>query len=338
MKEKLDKRKFGNSRFSVTPLGLGLAALGRPGYINLGHADDLNQNYSVVSMEEHAHTILDAAWDAGIRYFDAARSYGRAEAFLGSWLTKRNIDLESVIVSSKWGYTYTAGWQVELLDSQKHEIKEHSLAVLQQQIKESKALLGSYLKLYQIHSATLDSGVLTNQAVLTELVRLRETGLAVGFSVSGEQQAETIWRALDVKFDGALLFSSVQATWNLLEQSAASALQAAHEAGLGVIIKETLANGRLTSRNDSSAFLSQKRLLEAQAKAHHTTIDALALAAVLQQPFVDVALSGAARVDHLQSNLQALDIKWDDALANLLDELVEPTEVYWHIRNQLKWN
>jgi len=338
LKEKLDKRRFGKNSFSVTPLGLGLAALGRPGYINLGHADDLNQNYGLVSMEEHAHTILDAAWDAGIRYFDAARSYGRAEDFLGSWLTKRNIDLNSVVVSSKWGYTYTAGWQVELLNGKKHEIKEHSLVVLKQQIKESKALLGNYLKLYQVHSATIDSGVLSNQPVLTELARLRDAGLEIGFTVSGAEQADTIWRALDVKFDGALLFSSVQATWNLLEQSAASALQAAHEAGLGVIIKETLANGRLTSRNASAEFLSQMMLLEAQAKAQHTTVDALALAAVLQQPFVSVALSGAARVDHLQSNMQALDISANDALANLLDELIEPAEVYWHKRSQLKWN
>ena len=63
-------------------MGLGLAALGRPGYINLGHATDLSRDYDVAAMADHAHTVLDAAWAAGIRYFDAARSYGRAEEFL----------------------------------------------------------------------------------------------------------------------------------------------------------------------------------------------------------------------------------------------------------------
>jgi len=116
LNEGMRNRKFGKNHFSVTPLGLGLAALGRPGYINLGHADDLKRNYGVESMEKQTHTILDAAWDAGIRYFDVARSYGRAEAFLSSWLIKRNIDQESVTVGSKWGYTYTADWQVELND------------------------------------------------------------------------------------------------------------------------------------------------------------------------------------------------------------------------------
>ena len=334
----MNKYPFGNNPFSVTRLGLGLAALGRPGYINLGHADDLNQNYDVLNMEKHAHIILDAAWTAGVRYFDVARSYGRAEVFLGSWLRKRSISPESVVVGSKWGYTYTADWQVKVQNGQKHEIKEHSLPVLKRQLKESQALLANYLNLYQVHSATLESGILTNQAVLTELARLRNTGVAIGLSVSGTKQAETIWRALDVKFDGVPLFSSVQATWNLLEQSATPALKTAHEAGFGVIIKEALANGRLTPRNTYPAFQPQMVLLKEQAKNHQVTIDALALAAILHQPFVDVVLSGAARIDHLQSNVQALDIAWDDTLVNILEQLVEPAETYWNKRTQLTWN
>ena len=162
-------------------MGLGLAALGRPGYINLGHGDDLKYNHDVTAMEAQAHSVLDSAWDAGIRYFDAARSYGKAEAFLHSWLAKRGITEKACTISSKWGYTYTADWQVNLPKGQKHEVKEHSLPVLQRQILESRALLGDYLDLYQIHSATLDSGVLANGEVLRELARLRSAGLMVFF-------------------------------------------------------------------------------------------------------------------------------------------------------------
>src|SRR6516162_7845028 len=100
---------LGGTGLKVSRLGLGLAALGRPGYINLGHADDLRHDYDVAAMEARAHAVLDAAWGAGIRYFDAARSYGRGEAFLGSWLTCRTIAPDRVVVGSKWGYTYTAG-------------------------------------------------------------------------------------------------------------------------------------------------------------------------------------------------------------------------------------
>lgn len=327
-------KRLGNTSLMVTPLGLGLAALGRPGYINLGHGEDLPESYDVAAMEAHAHAVLDAAWAAGIRYFDAARSYGRAEAFLGSWLKSREIPAAAVTIGSKWGYTYTAGWQVQLPEGQKHEVKEHTLPVLQRQLAESRALLGDALDLYQIHSATPDSGVFDNQAVLAELARLRDSGLAVGFSVSGPQQAEMIWRGVEIEMAGERLFASVQATWNILEQSATSALQAAHEAGMGVIIKEALANGRLTPRNQDP----EMQAVLALAQAYDVTLDALALTAVLHQPFVDVTLSGAARVDHLQSNLKALTVSWNESLAQQMAQFQEPAELYWQKRSQLAWN
>ena len=328
-------KELGQTGLHVTPMGLGLAALGRPGYINLGHAADLNRDYRIEAMEAHTHTVLDAAWDLGLRYFDAARSYGRAEQFLGSWLTSRQIEADQVTVGSKWGYTYTAGWQVE---AQKHEVKEHTLPVLQRQIGESRALLGHYLDLYQIHSATLDSGVLDNQAVLDELARLREGGLRIGLSLSGPKQADTLRRAMEIKIEGRLLFDTVQVTWNLLEPSAGGALQEAHEAGMGVIVKEALANGRLTPRNDRLAFAAQRLLLDELAAELGVGVDGLALAAVLAQPWAGVVLSGAATVEQLQANMAAFSVDWDDDLAGRLQSLAETPQTYWAIRGDLDWN
>ena len=230
----METRTLGATALPVTRLGLGLAALGRPGYINLGHADDLNRSYEVRAMEQHAHAVLDTAWELGIRYFDAARSYGRAEHFLASWLSSHEIEPDSVTVGSKWGYTYTADWNVT---AEHHEIKEHSLPVLKRQINESRGLLGSQLDLYQIHSATFESGVLDNKAVLSELARLRDDGLAIGLSVSGPAQSETLLRAMEIEFGGRPLFVAVQATWNLLAQEGSEALAQAHESCMGIIIK-----------------------------------------------------------------------------------------------------
>lgn len=323
---------LGQTGLRVSPIGLGLAALGRPGYINLGHAQDLSAGRDVAAMEIHAHAVLDAAWAAGVRYFDAARSYGRAEAFLGSWLQSRQLTPDQVTIGSKWGYTYTANWQVE---AEKHEVKEHSLPVLQRQIGESRALLGDFLDLYQIHSATLDSGVLQNEGVLAKLAQLKADGLKIGLSLSGDRQADTLYRALDIQLaDGRLLFDAVQATWNLLEPSAGAALQTAHEAGLGVIVKEALANGRLTPRSQEPKM----QLLRQLADKKGTTMDALALAGVLAQPWVGVALSGAAAVDQLQANVQATTVNWDAETAVRLQALVEPPAQYWHTRSQLAWN
>lgn len=328
----MNLHKLGQTGLQVSPIGLGLAALGRPGYINLGHAQDLSAGRDVAAMEHHAHAVLDAAWAVGVRYFDAARSYGRAEAFLGSWLQSRQLTPDQVTIGSKWGYTYTANWQVE---AEKHEVKEHSLPVLQRQIGESRALLGDFLNLYQIHSATLDSGVLENEDVLAELARLKADGLKIGLSLSGDRQADTLYRALDIQLaDGRLLFDAVQATWNLLEPSAGAALQAAHKAGLGVIVKEALANGRLTPRSQEPKM----QLLRQLAAEKGTTMDALALAGVLAQPWVGVALSGAAAVDQLQANVQAVTVDWDAETAVRLHALVEPPAQYWRTRSQLAWN
>lgn len=334
----MKQKPFGQSNLTITPIGLGLAALGRPGYINLGHADDLNRNYDVAAMEAHAHTVLDTAWQAGIRYFDAARSYGRSETFLASWLNSRKIDPATVTIGSKWGYTYTADWQVTVPDGQKHEVKAHTLPVLKRQWQESQTNLGKQLNLYQIHSATLDSGVLENRAVLTQLAQLRSQGTLIGLSLSGTGQSDTLWQAMEIEIDGQPLFGAVQATWNILEQSATAVLTAAHQAGMGIIIKEALANGRLTPRNRAPNFQPQMQTLSQLAQQHNTTLDALALAAVINQPFVDIVLSGAARTDHLHSNIEAINVHWQPQLAETLLGMGEETAVYWQTRSNLAWN
>ncbi len=315
----------------MSALGLGLAALGRPGYITLGHGADLGADRSVPAMEQQAHAVLDAAYASGLRYFDAARSYGRAESFLASWLAARGLRPGDVTVGSKWGYTYTANWQVH---AEHHEVKDHTLPTLQRQLAESRALLGPHLSLYQVHSATFESGVLDDAAVLSGLARLREEQVLVGLSLSGPAQADVLRRALEVRVDGVPLFSCVQATWNLLERSAGPALEEAHAAGWGVIIKEAVANGRLTSR-DTSPELQPLRELAAE---RGVPPDALALAGVLARPWVSVVLSGASTVEQLQSNVGALTAPWDAELEARLHGLVEEPRLYWKKRSALPWN
>jgi aryl-alcohol dehydrogenase-like predicted oxidoreductase len=305
-------RTLGSTGLQVTAIGLGLAALGRPGYLNLGHGEDLGPERSVEALERRCHEVLDAAYDAGVRYFDAARSYGRAEEFLGSWLSRRGIAPGSVTVGSKWGYTYTANWQV---DADPPEVKDLSVETFRRQLGETRSFLGDHLSLYQIHSATLSSGVLDDQDLREELAALRSSGVAIGFTTTGTEQAATIEHALEV---GG--FDTVQATWNLIERSAGEALQHAHDAGLGVIIKEALANGRLTKRGGPDA-----------------PGDAIALAGVRAQPFVDVALSGASTVEQLRSNLSAMEVEWTPQLDESLRGLIEPPDVYWENRSALAW-
>lgn len=330
------RRPLGSTGLMVTPIGLGLAALGRPGYITLGHARDLQGDYSVEAMQAHTHAMLDHAWAAGIRYFDAARSYGRAEEFLGKWLANRPIDEDDrPVVGSKWGYTYTAGWRVQ---AEAHEVKEHTLPVLMRQWQESRDHLDGFLNLYQIHSATLESGVLTRSDVLAKLAEIKAGGVAIGLSLSGANQSETLAAALETEVAGQLLFDTVQATWNVLEPSCGPMLQRAHHQGMGVIVKEALANGRLTARNQEPTFAPKLARLAAIARRHETTIDAVAIAAALAQPWASVVLSGAATQEQLDANLGALSISLSVSDWEELHTLAEAPEVYWSTRSRLPWN
>jgi aryl-alcohol dehydrogenase-like predicted oxidoreductase len=314
---------LGRTGPAVSRMGLGLAALGRPAYINVGHSSDLAGHTDVASLERVTHTVLDAAFADGVRYFDVARSYGKAEAFLADWLRQRGLRRGDVTVGSKWGYTYTADWR---LDAPVNEVKDLSLPNLRRQFLESSRLLGPYLRLYQIHSATTESGVLEDGDVIQELELLKAGGLAIGLTVTGPEQAATVRRALEVG-----IFDCVQATWNLLERSAGGALAAAHDAGVGVIVKEALANGRLTERGGVSELASS-------ARRAGTTPDALALAAVLAQPWADVVLSGASTVGEIESNLAALALDPGHELLHRLDRIQEEPAVYWQKRAQLPWN
>ena len=313
-------------------MGVGLAALGRPGYINLGRGEHL-AGRDEASMRARAFEVLDAAWAAGVRWFDAARSYGEAEAFLGEWLAARGVAPSDVCVSSKWGYRYNAAWQVTTAGGEPHEIKDHSLAHLLSQAEETAAALGDYVDLYQVHSATLESGVLDDGAVLGELLRLKEDrGWRVGASVSSPAQADVVLKALEAGGDDPV-FDCVQVTYNVLEQSAQDALVAAAARGVDVIIKEAMANGRV---------LRSAPLL-ARATDLGVSPDALALGCVLAQPFRPHVLSGAVTTDQLASNLGAVDcarrLAGDPALlAAIMAECRQDGAAYWADRGALAWN
>jgi aryl-alcohol dehydrogenase-like predicted oxidoreductase len=99
---------------------------------------------------------------------------------------------------------------------------------------------------------------------------------------------------------------------------------------MGVIVKEALANGRLTERAALAPLTSLAREL-------NTTPDALAIAAALAQPWADVVLSGAATHAQLESNLRALDADYRPAIEERLAGLAGPPEDYWSRRSALAW-
>ncbi|MEV7286593.1 aldo/keto reductase [Streptomyces sp. NPDC093252] len=309
-------------------IGLGLAAVGRPAYLTLDRAETLGENRTADALRTRTADLLTAAYAQGVRYIDTARSYGRAEEFLADWLTAHP-GIDDLVIGSKWGYTYTADWA---LDAERHEVKDHSLAAYERQRRETGALLGDRLDLYQIHSVTPGSPALTDRALHARLAETAAAeGVTVGFSTSGPAQADAIRAALAVTVDGEPLFRTVQSTYNALETSAGPALAEAHDAGLTVIVKEAMANGRLAAPHAPGP-------LRTVAEETGQGPDAVALALILREPWAGVVLSGATTVTQLAANLHAAVVDLDDDQLARLAPLAENPGTYWTHRAHLPWH
>ncbi|MCW2818604.1 MAG: aldo/keto reductase [Marmoricola sp.] len=309
-------------------LGLGTAALGRPEYLNLGHGRALGGRYAVEELRAHAIEVLEAAWASGVRHLDAARSYGAGEEFLGGWLADHPGRRAECRVGSKWGYTYVAGFE---RGATTHEVKDHTTATLERQWPETLTALGGPPDLYLVHSLTSDSPVLGDPVLLDRLRDLAGTGVRVGLSTSGPDQADVVRAAADLPDSP---FTTVQSTWNLLEPSVGAALAEVHEAGWFVVVKEAVANGRLTSAADDVPAD-----LAVVAGELGVGVDAVALAAALARPWADVVLSGASSRDQLASNLAGRDVVDEVARVDWADltDLPEDPRTYWTHRSSLPW-
>lgn len=312
-------------------LGLGMAAIGRPHYINV--RKNTIAKSDVRELKSNAFKVLDEAYNLGIRYFDTAPGYGLAEQLLIDWLANKNDS--SIQVATKWGYTYTANFDANALV---HEVKEHSISKLKEQWQVSKNLL-LFLTTYQIHSATLETGVLENVSVLNELAYLKsEFNLKMGISTTGEKQVEVIKKALDITVEGIPLFDTFQSTYNILDQSILSISAQLKQEGKQLIVKEALANGRIFRNSNYPEYDDFYTTLESLSKKYGVGVDAIALQFCTKTIPESIVLSGASTVVQLQENLKMNVFVLTEEELNLLKSFsVDPTW-YWNERKQLQWN
>lgn len=334
---------------ALPQMGLGMAALGRPGYINLNRSsvfdnpeeESAGSTRTIAAMQGQANSVMDcllkeASKRSLMPWFDCARSYGLSEKFVGDFLRENNVKPEEVYVSSKWGYTYVADWKVTLEGDSPHEVKDHSTENFLKQIDETIDQIGEYVDLYQVHSATFKSGVLSDSRLHGKLFDCKQKrGWAIGLSVSGPDQDEILREAMKIKSsDGVKLFDSVQCTYNILEQRPFPALLEAHEEGMDIIIKEGMANGRIFQSKEMKEF----------SETSGYPLDQLALACILAQPFRPRVLSGSVTDEQLVSNLQALNISEElknerkELLTEIMQEASISSEQYWTDRSNLGWN
>lgn len=316
---------------NLSTIGLGMASIGRPHYINIKQEKVVSEDLD--AFWQQGWRALDHAYAAGIRYFDTAPGYGFAEKLLIDWL--RQQQPQDVEVATKWGYTYTANFDINALI---HELKEHTLSKLNQQWQQSQALL-PYLSTYQIHSATLESGVLENQEVLHRLAELKEQHhLKIGLSVSGEEQLTILQKALAIQINGLDLFDAFQMTYNILDQSVAEIIPELHQKNKRIIVKEGLANGRLFPNAQYPHYALLYQALNQLANTYSVGIDAIALRFSFEMLAPCIVLSGGYTPRQIDENLQALDFSFTQNDLEILKTFAVSPTAYWQERKSLQWN
>ncbi|MDQ2809024.1 MAG: aldo/keto reductase [Chloroflexota bacterium] len=238
--------------------------------------------------------VLEHALDLGITFFDTAADYRRSEELLGQALRGRR---DRVILATKCGRSQTlhgAEWAVR---------EDWSAAGVIATVQTSLRQLGTdYLDLVQLHSPP--AWVLDDGAALRGLQRLQAGGLVRHIGISADDAVAAQAVALGV-------FATLQISYSLLQQEAGAALlPAAAAQGMGLIIKQPIANAipllaERPAHPDWAGKWDVAQRLDWAVLAPDGDRLGLALRWVLANPLVSTAIIGTSHAAHLDANRRA---------------------------------
>jgi aryl-alcohol dehydrogenase-like predicted oxidoreductase len=318
----MDYKTLGNTGLLVSRLCFGTMTFGGEGiYKVIGSVD-----------QKGADQLVKAAIDGGINFFDTADVYseGQSEKILGQSFKNLGIARSNVVLATKV-YGRVGPGRNDVGASRGHimDAVEASLRRLQT----------DYIDLYQIHGNDSITPVEETLSALDALVRQGKVRY-IGVS---NWQAWKIAKALAIsEFRNLARFDTLQAYYSIagrdLERELVALLQ---ESKTGLLVWSPLAGGLLSGKfsrenqqpQDSrrSAFdfpLVDKdrtwRILEAMApiaKAHACSPARIALAWLLAKPVVTSIIIGAKRLDQLQDNLAAVELRLTQDEVKSLDEV-----------------
>jgi aryl-alcohol dehydrogenase-like predicted oxidoreductase len=254
--------------------------------------------------KEQAFELMDAAWDAGITWFDTADAYGggRSETYIGEWIGSRRP--EGLRVTTKTFNPMDEG-------------EDHGLAParVRRQIESSLGRLGvERVDLYLTHDWDPDVPIAEVAGVFEQLVAAGKIG-AYGLSNVESMQ---LGNALEVS-----RFDAVQNSYSLLDREPErGVIPICALNGIGFQAHSPLAGGwltgryrrdtpapegsRMTLRSEPYEHLRTDRVYDALEKLEHRGHPAtLALAWLLADERVSVVL-GPRRPVHLRPALDAL--------------------------------
>ena len=318
----MEHRALGRSGVEVSRIILGCG--------NFGGIGSAPAFFGAGETEEEAHTLLDAAWEAGITTFDTADAYGggRSESYIGSWLRTKGPDVrERIVLTTKTFNPMSEGADRGL-----------SRERIRRQLESSLERLGiDAVPLYLAHAMDPDTPVAETIGAFAELAAEGK------IRAYGGSNIDTAW------LEEALQHGRpdwVQNSYSLLDrEDEDDVLRVCAEEGLGYTPFSPLAGGWLTGKyrrgeaapagsrmtlrpepylhlQDDFVFEALE-LFEAHARGRGTTPAALAIAWLLAQPHVTAVVVGPRRPEQLRPALDALELELSPAERDLVTELFE---------------
>lgn len=295
--------------------------------------------------QDEADALVKTAIDAGVNFIDTANVYsvGRSEEIAGRALKNLGIAREDVVLATK--VLGPMGDGVNARGASRGHIMDQAKASL-------KRLGTDHIDLYQIHGWDPATPVEETVRALDDLVRQGHVRY-VGVS---NWAAWQIAKALGIAERlGASRFQSVQSYYTIvgrdLEREVVPMLEAE---GLGLMVWSPLAGGYLSGKYRNGQAGDGRRanfdfppvdtvrgdaVLDAMdgiAKAKGVSIARIALAWLLHRSAVTSVIVGAKRVEQLQDNLAAVDVRLDADDLAALDAVSKLTPEYpgWMIERQ----
>jgi predicted aldo/keto reductase-like oxidoreductase len=258
--------EFGRSGIKVSRLGFGCMRL--PSY----EKDGKN-----VFDEEKSVALIQKGYELGINYFDTAPGYcdTLSEIFVGKALKKIR---DKVYISTKNPIENDSGDDYE-------KRFEKSL----------KQLDTDYIDFYHFWGTNLEAfntKILAKDGPLVRARKLKEQGVIKHISFSFHDKPENL--AAIIK-GGEGVFDSVLCQYNILDRSNEPGMDVAHAQGLGVVVMGPVGGGRLGAPSPAIQALLPGKV---QSSAE------VALRFVLNNPSVNIALSGMGSIQMLEENVK----------------------------------
>lgn len=281
--------------------------------------------------ERLVKTILYAAFDAGINFFDIADVYAKGESERAMGKVLREFPRHELVISSKCFWPMSDDINDRGL-SRKH--------IMESVDKSLKRIGTDYLDLYFCHRWDSETPVEETARAMDDLVR---AGKVLYWGTS-EWTGDQIRSAHAVADQRNLYRPQVeQPQYNLFarERFERDTAPACQELGMGTVVWSPLSSGLLTGKYDKGIpedsrlgkidwlrnehatedRIARVRAFGERAHALGTTRTRLALAWVASHPAVSSVILGASRLEQLQENLAALSLTITDEIRADLDKL-----------------